>query len=272
MELKKYKFGFIGGGNMAQAITYALADRVGVPSSNIMVSDINADLHNIFSERDIFFCDDNLHIVKECDIIFLAIKPQAFEPVLKGLIDKNTDIKNKCFVSIAAGISTNYILDLLGTDTNVIRVMPNTPLLLGCGATAISFDACKCEQFNDLIALVFESVGIVHVLPERLMNEIISVNGSSPAYFYLFVDSMVSSAIKQGINEKVAKELIAQTMLGSARMLLESQDNTSKLIEKVCSKGGTTIEAVKYLQSRDIYNIIDEAMKACTKRAKELSK
>lgn len=272
MNLKKYRFGFIGGGNMAQAITYALADRVGVPSNNIMVSDTNADLHNIFSKRDIFFCCDNKRIVKECDIIFLAVKPQVIENVICDIASDCNQLKDKCFVSIAAGISTSYILNLLKAKTNVIRVMPNTPMLLGCGATAISFDACNNDQYNNLIKQVFESVGIVHILPERLMNEVICVNGSSPAYFYLLVDCIVESAVKQGINRAAAKELAAQTMLGSARMLLESDNSTSELIDKVCSKGGTTIEAVEYFRSKNIYDIVDGAMKACTNRAKELSK
>lgn len=203
------------------------------------------------------------------DIVFLSVKPQNYAEVLAAL---RGHTGSKVIVTIAAGISSKYIRSELGQDTKVVRVMPNTPLLLGCGATAI----CRCEHVTEeeflTVKSFFEAGGTVAELPEEKMNAVISVNGSSPAYIYLFAKAVVDSAVKQGIEPDAAMKLIAQTLVGSAKMLTDSGKTPEELIEMVSSKGGTTIAALGALYEHGFEAAIDEAMQRCTKRAEELGR
>lgn len=260
--------GFIGAGNMATAIINGLLNN-NYNSKNIFVFDIDENKNKQFLVEGIFSCKSIIELVKICDIVFLCVKPQNFPEIIEDL---KFDDKNKMFVSIAAGITTDYIKKGAGANSKVIRAMPNTPLLIGLGATAL----CRTKEVSDddfnVVLNIFKLLGIAVELEEEQMNSVVSVNGSSPAYVYLFADAIIKGAVEQGIDEDVAKELICQTLIGSALMIKNINKSPSELISMVSSKGGTTIEALKVLNENDFSKIIVNAMKACTKRANELNK
>ncbi|MEE0761932.1 MAG: pyrroline-5-carboxylate reductase [Acutalibacteraceae bacterium] len=266
-----YVFGFIGAGNMATAIIKGLVGNSVVEPDKICVCDVDMDkAQNLSTEIGIEVVSEAEKLAEMCHIIVLAVKPQNYAEVLEQI--KGTMTEEKVIVSIAAGISINYVREQLGMKCPVVRVMPNTPLLLGKGATAI----CPSENVSTrdfgIVKSMFSLNGTAEVVEEKHMNSIISVNGSSPAYIYMFAKAVVEYAKSQGIDENTALKLFCATLEGSAAMLMESGDDPDTLIGKVCSKGGTTIEAVNKLNENNFCETIKEAMDACTKRAEELGK
>ena len=263
------KIGFIGAGNMATAIVNGLLQSH-TPKQTIFVHDCNVKQLKHMAELGVRIAYTIEELVENSDIIVLAVKPQNYDEVLAEIKTAVTD--KKIFVTIAAGISIDYVRKGLGMDCPMVRVMPNTPLLLGKGATAV----CRSENISDkdfkTIYNMFAHSGEAVELPEEQMNSVIAVNGSSPAYVYLFAKAMTDYAVSVGIDKDTALKLVAQTFIGSAEMLLSSGDDPDTLIQKVCSKGGTTIEAVNVLNENNVPQIIMEAMTACTKRAEELGK
>jgi len=262
------KIGFIGAGNMATAIIGGLL-RSGFESKDIYVYDVFKDKLCTFADKGLSISDSALSLTKDADIIVLAVKPQQYGEVLEGIAHGAS--MDKTFVSIAAGITVDFVRRKLGINAPVVRVMPNTPLLLGKGATALSPSDNVGEEVFEIVKGMFECSGVVEILPEKLMNAIISVNGSSPAYIYLFAKAVCDSAEKQGIDRDTAMKLFASVLEGSAEMLRSSGDDPDTLIAKVSSKGGTTIAALQRLYAHGFEEAIDDAMHACTKRAEELA-
>lgn len=263
------KIGFIGAGNMATAIVKGLL-KAKKPANSIFVYDCNVKPLKHMAELGVNIIYDGTELAEKSDIIVLAVKPQNYDEVLEEIKSAAND--KKVFVTIAAGISIDYVRKGLGVDCPMVRVMPNTPLLLGKGATAL----CRSENISDedfkIVYDMFANSGEAVVLPEEQMNAVIAVNGSSPAYVYLFAKAMTDYAVSVGIEKDTALKLVAQTFIGSAEMLISSGDTPDTLIQKVCSKGGTTIEAVNVLNENNVPQIIMNAMSACTKRAEELGK
>jgi len=263
------RIGFIGAGNMATAIVKGLL-KAEVPQECISVYDCNVKQLKHMAELGVNIIYDGAELTEKSDIIVLAVKPQNYDEVLEEI--KSAATPQKVFVTIAAGISIDYVRKGLGVDCPMVRVMPNTPLLLGKGATAL----CRSENISDddfkVVYDMFANSGEAVILPEDKMNAVIAVNGSSPAYVYLFAKAMTDYAVSVGIEKDTALKLVAQTFMGSGKMLLASGDDPDTLIQKVCSKGGTTIEAVNVLNENNVPQIIMDAMAACTKRAEELGK
>lgn len=267
--MKSVKLGFIGAGNMAGAIIRGIVKPNTFPSKNILIFDINQEkCLTMQKEIGVKVSSSIQNLTTDADIIFLSVKPQNFTEILRSV--KGNTTPDKLFVSIAAGISTQYIQQALACPCPVIRAMPNTPLLLGKGATAICRSSNVSDHAFQLVKSFFEACGTVTVLEEDKMNAIISVNGSSPAYIYLFAKAMMDSAIKQGIPGNTALELICQTLEGSAAMLRQPDTTPDQLIKMVSSPGGTTLEALDVFYYYHLEQIVDEAMIACTKRAEEL--
>lgn len=268
--MSEKKIGFIGAGNMATAIINGILGNKAKSAGNIYVSDLDENKLAVMAEKGINTVSTGSDVVKNADIIVLAVKPQNYDEVL-GEIKSKAD-ESKIFVTIAAGISIEYVRKGLGFNCPMVRVMPNTPLLLGKGATAL----CRSENITDEdfeeVYNMFALSGEAAILPESQMNAIIAVNGSSPAYVYLFAKAMVDYALSVGIDAETALRLVCKTFEGSAEMLRSSGDTPEQLIEKVCSKGGTTIEAMNILKERNVPQAIGDAMAACTKRAEELGK
>ncbi len=264
------KIGFIGAGNMATAIINGIISNNASLPENLNVFDLDAEKIRLMQEKGVNTLADSKAVVTNSDIIVLAVKPQNYAEVLQEI--KAVTDECKIFVSIAAGISIAYVREQLGLNCPVVRVMPNTPLLLGKGASAL----CPSENISDedfaTVKNMFALSGTVEVIEEANMNEIISVNGSSPAYVYLFAKVMADYAKSCGIDYDKAMNLICATLEGSAEMLRNSGDDAETLIQKVSSKGGTTIAALNKLREYKFEEAVTEAMKACTNRAEELGK
>ena len=203
-----------------------------------------------------------------CDVIFLAVKPQNFPEIyelLKPYLNKDI-----LFVSIAAGITFQNMRDNLGADKKIIRVMPNTPMLLGAGASAM----CRTENVSDdeynTIKEILSTCGIVVDVREDDINAVIAVSGSSPAYIYLIAKCISDYGVSKGLTKETSLKLFAQTLIGSAKMLTETGYNEDELTEMVSSKGGTTVAATTVLKETEFFPLLNKAMDACVKRAKEL--
>lgn len=264
------KIGFIGAGNMATAIIGGLLRSGSADGEHITVFDVMPDkLAAMAGEKGVCTAPDAAAVVAASDITVLAVKPQNYAEVLESIRPSVT--AEKVLVTIAAGISTDYIAKTIGVECPMVRVMPNTPLLLGCGATALSRRNISDEDFACVYDM-FANGGETAILDESQMNSVIAVNGSSPAYIYLFAKAMVDYAVKEGIDSGAAMRLVCATLRGSAEMLEKSGDTPDVLIKKVSSPGGTTLKALEKLEEKDFYNAVIEAMDACTKRADELSK
>lgn len=264
------KIGFIGVGNMATAIIGGMLESKFCAPENINIHDFDIDKCNYFASKGVTVCNSNEDVTNSSDIIVVAVKPQNYAEVLQSL--STLDLKDKTFVSIAAGISIAFVREQLKCDVKVVRVMPNTPLLLSKGATALCPSSDMSDEDFEPVRAMFALGGVVETFDESHMNEIISVNGSSPAYVYLFAKAMVQYAAECGIDSDKALNLICATFEGAAAMMKESGDDIDTLISKVSSKGGTTLEALSTFRENNFEEIVKDAMKACTKRAEELGK
>ncbi len=267
----KRKIGFIGAGNMGSAIMRGIEFSELKWEIEIYVFDPDDKKIDDLSDCNIIKCQSIIELTKECDIVFLAIKPQMFNDVLNSIKDYVTS--NMIFVSIAAGIPAESIRKSLGSENiKVVITMPNTPLLLGEGATAIAeTDDLDKKQF-EFVCKVFESCGKIQVISKDKMKEIIAINGSSPAFIYLFAKGFIENAVKNGIDADAAKILFSQTLTGSAKMITESGYTIDELIKMVSSPGGTTLAGLDKFYEHDLVKIVNEACDACTNRAYELAK
>lgn len=264
------KIGFIGAGNMATAIIKGIMSQNDGKVDFINVFDTDNNKCAMMAEMGVSVCKSGCDVVENSDITVLAVKPQNYLEVLESI--KPAVNESKTFVSIAAGISIGYVQSTLGCKCPVVRVMPNTPLLLKKGASALCPSDNISDEDKQVVYNMFAGSGVCEYITEEHMNEIISVNGSSPAYIYLFAKAMADYAQKQGIDYDRAMNLVCATLEGSAAMLRESGDSADVLIQKVSSKGGTTIAALDKLKEHGFYEAVQDAMDACTKRAVELGK
>ncbi len=262
------KLGFIGTGNMGGAMINGILASGMVSPKEIYVSDISEVALEKYRKQGINTFTDNKLIAGEADYIFLTVKPQFYEEVLKEL----TEYAHKVFVTVAPGITTGFLRKILSETTKVVRTMPNTPALVGEGVTAVCRGEYLADEEYETVKCLIGSFSEIHELEESLMDAVISVSGSSPAYVYMMIDAMAKSGERQGIPYETALRMAGKTVLGAAKLLLSSQEDANLLIDRVCSKGGTTIEAVNHLRENGFYPLIDHAMAACTKRALELKK
>lgn len=262
------RIGFIGAGNMATAIVNGIITNKAKKAEELSVFDLDKEKLALMQAKGVDTVGSCKELAKKSDIIVLAVKPQNYDEVLADIKDEVGN--NTVIVTIAAGISIAHVRNGLGKECPAVRVMPNTPLLLGKGASAL----CRSENISDEdfdeVYKMFALSGDAVILSEDKMNAVIAVNGSSPAYIYLFAKSMVDYAVSVGIDRDAAMKLVCKTLEGSAEMLRSSGDTPETLIEKVSSKGGTTIEAMKVLNEREVPKAIFDAMAACTRRAEEL--
>lgn len=255
--------GFIGGGNMAEALIKGIVAKHG---RNIMVSEPRDDRRDYLEKTyHVKTTPDNNEVMKNCIIIILAVKPQNMDEVTRGISDLSHD---KIIVSIAAGIPISYLLSRLKTS-KVIRVMPNTPALIQEGMAVMSMCECIHDKEIDIIKDIFMSVGALLMLPEKYMNAVTALSGSGPGFFAYFIEALIESGVRIGLNQADAKTLAIQTMLGTAR-LLDTGMAPAKLREMVTSPGGTTEAGLKVFKERDFTDIVISALEAATNRAREL--
>lgn len=264
------KIGFIGTGNMGTAIIKGIKGSAVSEQTEIYAFDVNTEKLQALAETGIKPCESISEIVSVCNYVFLAVKPQMFEPILDEV--KTAVTADTVIVSIAAGISDEYIASKTIDNAKVILVMPNTPLLLGEGASALSkSDSVTDEEFKTVVD-IFASCGKASVISKDKMKEIIAINGSSPAFIYLFAKGFIDYAVKENIDEETAKTLFAQSLIGSAKMITDSGYSLDELIKMVSSPGGTTLAGLDRLYEGNLVKVVDNACESCTKRAYELAK
>lgn len=255
------KIGFIGMGNMGYAMLKGVLN-VFEPSDIIFTCPDLDKCKRISDETGVKYAESNAECANNAQYIVLAVKPQVYSAVMKNIV--NVIREDSVVISIAPGITIDSIKDNLGINTNVVRAMPNTPALVGEGMTGISYnkDEFSFEQ-RDVIDRFFNSFGKVVYVDEKLMDVIVCASGSSPAYVYMFIEALADSAVKYGIKRDDAYKLVAQTVLGSAKMVLETNEHPGVLKDKVCSPGGTTIAGVAALEEHNFRNAVIKATDAC---------
>lgn len=269
--LDNQKISFIGGGNMAQALISGLVS-CGVKPSLITVADPNSEAREQLAAKGLNTVDptaDAKAAVIDADIVVLAVKPQVMKAVVGSFADA---LDKQLVISVAAGLSTELLSNMLGGYKNIVRAMPNTPAMIQMGATGLyGTDNISAEQ-KQLATAVMEASGLVMwVDNEEHMHAVTAVSGSAPAYMFYFIESMIDGAVALGLDKEQASALAMQTMLGAAKMAMNSDDAPAELRRKVTSPNGTTQAAVESMQANDIAGQIIEAMQACYDRSQALS-
>lgn len=264
--------GMIGTGNMGSAILRGIVEAEYIKSRQIIAFDTSARRMKELEEDipGVMIASDCIEVAEKADLIILAIKPIY----VKEVIDKIYPALNgKAVLSIAAGWTVSMLERALhGTTATYLRVMPNTPALVGEGMTAICDDTTFSDEDFNYAKGIFDSVGKTKVLPERLFDGVVAVSGSSPAYVYMMIEAMADAAVREGIPRVYAYEMAAQSVLGSALMVLSSGTHPAALKDAVCSPGGTTIEAVEELEKHGFRAAVMNAMEACARKSREMSK
>lgn len=262
------KLGFIGAGNMGSAIIGGAVASGIVKGADITVSDRDTDkLDSLKKKYGVNIADNNACAV--CDIVFFCVKPNVLADVISGIKDKAD--KETVFVSIAAGQSIEKIENAFESKSvKIVRVMPNTPALVGEGMSAVCTNKNVSEKDTENVLGILRSFGKAEVVSETLMDTVTAVSGSSPAYVFMFIEAMADAAVKGGMTRDMAYTFAAQSVLGSAKMVLETGIHPGALKDMVCSPGGTTIDAVAVLEKEGMRNAVIKAMDACIKKSKAL--
>ncbi len=265
------KIGFIGCGNMATAMIAGIMESGKFAPTDVMVSNPSeGKLIAVKEEFGIKITQDNAEVAAFAEILVLAVKPYLYERVAKeiqGVIPESTVV-----VTIAAGVSIEKMQAQLGRSQPVVRTMPNTPALVKEGVTAICRSSEVSDEMYQATRQLLESFGKVFELPESKMDVVPAISGSSPAYVYMLIEAMADAGVCDGLPRQTAKEMAAQAVLGAAKMVLETGIHPEELKDRVCTPGGTTIEAVLTLEKNQFRSSVQEAMRACTKKTKELTK
>ena len=254
--------GFIGVGNMGGAFINGL---IKSGDFNVYLYDLNLDKAKKFQGINVHICDSINEISEKSEILFLTVKPNIYPDVLEQLSELNYA---NILISVAPGITTQYISSIV-KSAQVIRIMPNTPAMVGEGMTLISDTD---SHLIETIKPILENVGKVAVLPESMMDYGTALSGSSPALIYQLIDIMANAALSYGIPKDDGIKIAAQTVLGSAKMVLETGEHPQTLSDNVCSPGGTTIEMVNTLKKCGLGKTIVEAFDACVKKAQQMKK
>lgn len=266
------KIGFIGSGNMASVLIKGILKAGLVDEKSVFTSDIDPEkLESLKSEYGInTVFKDNKKIVEDCDIIVLAVKPQIMSRILSE-IDEVLD-SNKLVISIAAGISTEYIDSLTRNDLKIIRAMPNTPALIMEGATAICPGDNVSEDDLKLAREIFSAVGVVAVVDETQMDAVTGLSGSGPAYIFMMIEALSDAGVKMGLSRNVSMKLAAQTVMGAAKLQIETGMHPGRLKDMVTSPGGTAIAGIHTLEQGALRTTLINAVENATHRSKELGK
>jgi len=262
--------GFIGAGNMAEALIKGLLGQ-GHPAGQIVVADPSMERQRVMHEGyGVQVAANNREVAASCSLLVLAIKPQLTAAVVGDLADAVTD--NHLVISILAGTATSTLEGLLGGQVRVVRAMPNTPALVGCGATAICAGRFANVEDLETATELFRAVGAVCTVEEGQMDAVTGLSGSGPAYVFSVIEALAAGGVHEGLAADVALELATRTVLGAARLVAESGEEPAVLRAKVCSPGGTTLAGLTALEERDLRGTLSEAVSRATRRSKELGK
>ena len=261
------KLGFIGGGNMASAMMKGIIANNIVDKGDIIGSDVMDSCRNKAKNLlGIEVTANNNDVVERADVVVLAVKPQYYEQVISEIKDS---VRNQqIIVTIAPGKTLLWVAEQFGKKVKIVRTMPNTPALVGEGITAACYNEFVTQEELEIVVNILKGFGRCEVISENLMDVVVSVSSSSPAYVFMFIEAMADAAVADGMPRTQAYEFAAQAVLGSAKMVLETGKHPGELKDMVCSPAGTTIEAVRVLEEKGMRSAVIEAMKACTRKAK----
>ncbi|MGN1378353.1 MAG: pyrroline-5-carboxylate reductase [Dorea sp.] len=263
------KLGFIGTGNMASAIMGGIIKNQVVPAEEIIGADLFAPGRERVKEQfGIHVTDSNKEVVEKAEVIVLSVKPQFYASVIAEIKD---DVReNQIIITIAPGKTLAWLGEQFGKAVKIVRTMPNTPAMVGEGMTAACPNEYMKEDEITYVKTLLESFSRVEIIPERLMDVVVSVSGSSPAYVFMMIEAMADAAVSGGMPRPQAYQFAAQAVLGSAKMVLDTGKHPGELKDMVCSPAGTTIEAVRTLEELGFRSAIIEAMKVCEEISKNM--
>lgn len=263
------KIGFIGGGNMAGAIIGGMVEKKIYASEQILASGKDAvSLENLHKKYGIQITDDNKIIMEQCDVVFLSVKPQVLPSVIAEISPMVKE--NQLFVSIAAGKTIGWIEQEFAKEIRLVRVMPNTPALVGEGCAGLCANANATEKDMELVQAVFDSCGTSYQVPEHLIDVVGAVAGSAPAFVFMFMEAMADAAVAGGMPRDMAYKMASQTVLGSGKLMLETGKHPGNLKDMVCSPGGTTICGVKVLEEQGMRSAIMNAIDSCIQKSQKI--
>ncbi len=270
MPLNNKRIGFIGGGAMAEAMISGILKAGLIAPEQILVSDLSDGRREHLQKKyGVAATRDNIGVVSHADLLILAVKPYVMGDVLAqtgGHVSENQTI-----ISIAAGITTEFIEKLLVGKVPVVRVIPNTPVLVGAGATAVCCGRWASESHRQLALTMFGAVGLAVPVAENLMDAVTGLSGSGPAYMYVIAEAMADAGVRAGLPREIALALAAQTMLGASRMLLETGSHPGVLKDLVTTPGGTTIEGLYALEEGNLRAVIGKAVENASRRSRQMS-
>lgn len=263
------RIGFIGAGNMSAAIIKGIISSGIVKEENVFASDkVLSTLEKVKTSYGINITENNKEVVENCDVIFLAVKPQFYTEVIKEIssfVKETTTI-----VTIAPGQTLKNLEEAFGKEIKIVRTMPNTPAMVCEGMTAVCANKKVTKEELEYICTLLNSIGKAEVIAEYMMDAVVGVSGSSPAYVYMFIEALADGAVMEGMPREMAYKFAAQAVLGSAKMVLETGMHPGALKDMVCSPGGTTIEAVSILEKRGMRSSVIEAIRGCVAKARKM--
>lgn len=265
----KYELGFIGAGNMAEAIARGAIEQGVLPADRVMASDPSGDRLSLFGSFGVSTTQDNAQVVAECQTVLLAIKPQTLAKLAGGF--GAFDVEQQVVISIMAGMSSEKIAQVIGKPARVVRVMPNTPLMVGKGMAGVALGMHAKPGDEALAMRLFGACGEAIMVDESDIDAVTAVSGSGPAYLFYLAEAMQQAAAELGLSEQ-ARLLVSQTLLGSAELLSRSDDTAAELRRKVTSPGGTTEAAITHMDTQNVKPAIVAALHAARDRGVELGK
>lgn len=265
------RIGFIGAGNMAEAIARGILSAGVYRAPDIIAADISDVRRALFADQlKIRAIEDAPSIVTQCQTILLCVKPQQMSAMLESIREYLT--ADHLVITIAAGISTSYIEKAVGKPIRVVRIMPNTAMLVGKGMSGIAAGHHATPADLKTARTIFQAAGEVVEVTEDLLDAVTAVSGSGPAYFFFLVENMIRAGVEMGLSPEVAHKLAVQTAVGSAELLRTSDQPPAELRRRVTSPGGTTHAAISHMESAGVPQAIVDALKAAHKRGRELGK
>ena len=261
------KIGFIGAGNMASAIMGGIIKKGIFKPEEIIASDMYAGAREkAHSSMGICVTADNKEVVRKAEILVFAVKPQFYAAVFEEV--KDLVREEQIVLTIAPGWTLDKIMEHLGKPHKIVRTMPNTPALVGEGITGVCHNSYVTEEDLNRVMTILNSFGRAELIGEHLMDTVVSVSGSSPAYVFMMIEAMADAAVADGMPRQQAYTFAAQAVYGSAKMVLETGKHPGELKDMVCSPAGTTIEAVGVLEKKGFRSAIFECMRACVRKAR----
>ena len=263
------KIGFIGSGNMASAIMGGIIKNRIFQPEEIIASDLSEAMREkAASSLGVCVTDSNIQVAEEAEVLVLAVKPQYYKDVIEEVRDSITT--KQIIITIAPGWTLKKLDRMLGQPLKIVRTMPNTPALVGEGITGVCGNKLVEKEDLEYVLKILSSFGRAEVIPESLMDVVVSVSVSSPAYVFMMIEAMADAAVADGMPRQQAYIFAAQAVYGSAKMVLETGKHPGELKDMVCSPAGTTIEAVGVLEKKGFRSAIFECMRACVKKARGL--